>query len=172
VKADLKWALIIAASLIAVTVTALVGICFVGVRLNQAHQHAIIRVVNENGKAILRCRVKRPLLADVLGDDTNRDYVSTPQFAKELRKIDITGCPTDFQNAWVEYVQAWERQAESPLGGVVAVTELGVAAKVGADVAANDAIRKLNLRDKDEAWRNCELVALKYGVTFRTESHK
>ena len=89
-----------------------------------------------------------------------------------LGKIDTEACPLPFREAWLDYVHAWERRIDHPLGKLGASAEylIGAVSTVhGAPGSqpVGDAVRKLDSFDTTEPWMRIETVYLQYGVTAR-----
>lgn len=105
------------------------------------------------------------------------------EYLKQLKEISTDGCPEEFRQAWLQYVQAWERNAApndverrqdrltmaavkgklEVHGGVGTTTGGGLG--VEADLSnLKDMAKRLESRDTNESFRHVETVALGYGV--------
>jgi LysM repeat protein len=100
------------------------------------------------------------------------DYISA------LEKIDPSGCPKKFRDAWLNYVQSWVLKEDSNFQQEIKIDEAptkveghlnlsAVGGGIGSDVekpnlhSATEMIEKL---DSTETWQECKRVALDYGV--------
>jgi hypothetical protein len=89
--------------------------------------------------------------------------LASTEYLAALTAIHTSDCPKQFQLAWLEYVQTWEREVSYP---VLRRVE-DVAETVGAikDVSLlRDVDERAEKRDMFEAWRHCKRVALEFDV--------
>jgi len=103
------------------------------------------------------------------------DYVT------ELGKIDPSTCPKQFRDAWVGYLESWERKkdpiiqeqnrldtAPTKLGGHIGVSAGSTTGgQIGGELERPNldiAAERLSKLDNDEAWLNCKRVAMDFGV--------
>jgi len=85
------------------------------------------------------------------------------RYLQRLKAISTVDCPQDFQAAWFDYVEAWDRIVSHPLGREFAVLEEVGSAK-GGPALAQHGVSARDRMDNDERWREVCRVALKHGV--------
>lgn len=168
------------------TVVILVSVLVVGLGVGlviwherNAERAAIQQVLNERLKAhetfIEHLKAARGLFANQLRVKAITDYIT------ELGKIDPSTCPKQFRDAWVSYVESWERkkdpiiQEQNQLDKTPTKQEnhiglsegLTTGGQIGSDIERpnlHDAAERLEKTDSDEAWLNCKRVAMDFGV--------
>jgi hypothetical protein len=111
------------------------------------------------------------------------------EYLSALKRISTDGCPESFREAWLEYVQAWERMVApgdiekrqdiltmaAVKGKVEGNGDLGIGLGGGLKLAGGvsveadlsnlkDMAKRLESRDTNEAFRHVEVVSLSYGV--------
>ena len=155
-----------------------------------------------------RCHAQREAIISALRqrEECRRKFLAPPQgrtiveaqrragllkadYLAALKHISTDGCPESFRQAWLEYVQAWERLAApsdvekrediltvsavkgkvAAHGNVGAGLASGLNASGGGSVEADlsnlkDMAKRLESRDTNEAFRNVEVVSLDCGV--------
>ncbi len=127
----------------------------------QAAHNAIFSVLEQkasaeaNATVILNPQSKKPIKT-----------FAWARYIPAIGKIDYSKCPKDFQLAWLEYLQSWEAyqltiRSEHPL---LSLAEL---AKFDASGAKHDSEKVQDaLLVKQQAWFNCQRVAVRYGFFF------
>jgi hypothetical protein len=121
---------------------------------------AIVSVINQNGQAVGDCtvfvRFRRKL---------ERRF-KTPKFVNELRNIDTSACPKRFQLAWLDYVQAWEREGEITPDRNLVDFLFGVGGVyTKSSRMAGMAAEPFEVRDAlTQSWQKVERIALEYDV--------
>jgi hypothetical protein len=91
------------------------------------------------------------------------------KYVGELHKIDTSACPKKFQLVWLNYVHAWELQAQQTPGTRLAEAYLGA---VGV-ITHSTSFEKIGTRGIETAdattlaWQNVETVALEYDVRMK-----
>jgi hypothetical protein len=155
---------------------------------NKAARGAIQQVINERVKARevalemfneRSVRVPKPIAI--------RRREAIAKYIAELGKIDPSACPQKFRDAWINYVQAWERQNDSFLQQEIRLNKaptkqerqislnvvapsgvpIGGGGRIGSDVEQPNlhaAAEQLASEDSNEAWLTCKRVAMDYGV--------
>ena len=121
---------------------------------------SIVNVLNRNARAARAC-----VQTSTLGTRNKRKF-NTREYVNELHRIDASRCPKKFQLAWLDYVQAWEREGEQTPGVVLGELYLGM---VGVATKSSSlekmAVRPIEARDAlERAWDALERVALEYDV--------
>ena len=97
------------------------------------------------------------------------------RYAQEVKRIDVSRCPSDFQNAWFDYVVALERAHINDdkidftkWGKYVAAAVVAEAHPLAAfGILTNPAAasRQKHLEEcLDDAWYGLERIAMNYGV--------
>ena len=145
-----------------IAVVVVVGVAMIGgywaIRLYESN--TVMAVLGQNIQAAKSCLEVRPL-----GGRTRKIF-NTRQYVNELHKIDPSHTPKKFQLAWLDYVQAWEREAEQTNGTMLGEAYIGMLGVVSrssrlASVAAKP-IETANALER--AQQNLERVALEYDV--------
>jgi hypothetical protein len=77
-------------------------------------------------------------------------------YSQALRKISVSSCPTKFQLAWSDLLYQQQREADL-MHGIVELSQ----------VVVNRDLSPLDAHAVSDAWHQCEMVALEFGV--RTE---
>ena len=85
-------------------------------------------------------------------------------YTQGLRKINMTGCPLDFQMAYLEHIQAWESLMRSCASGdlLVPLLELLVLKQMP-DIPDSTEERPIQ-NEIAQTWDRIERIALSYGV--------
>ena len=85
-------------------------------------------------------------------------------YVNALHKIDASACPKKFQLAWLDYVQAWERN-KAPINDFASKAEFAVGLAFHSTAAVSDSVERIKRGDTDEAFRQIVRVAAQYDVT-------
>lgn len=102
---------------------------------------------------------------------------SLPRFVKYCANLHTERCPTDFRQAWIDYVSALERRMSQPSGlvplveivGGIATAHVGgikIAASGAAEMMSEGQKMKESRTDVTVALNQCVKIALGYGVEF------
>ena len=135
----------------------------IGLMLFREHQIAQGRITITD---VFYERLK--LRSEYLEGGPNRKPVQygVKKYADGLRLIDTSSCPKKFRQAWLIYLQAWDRNMNQNLGDLV--YEAG--SVLQAVVPSHDAHYFLENSQKSsvrEAWFYCERVAMEYGASAK-----
>ena len=88
---------------------------------------------------------------------------SASAYVAALRAIDVSGCPARFNNAWADYLRAWQtRAAANPALILSADPEFGAGAV--ANHVPPTPVGEHRDPDTMELWQRCVAVALLYGA--------
>ena len=125
-----------------------------------AEAFSIVNVLNQNAKAVGDSMQIRGL-----GRRSVTNF-NTGQYVIKLHKIDTSPCPKKFQLAWLDYVHAWEQEAQQTPGrmlGEAYFTMLGVATRSSS--LGNVGAKPIEAANELERTRQqLERVALEYNV--------
>ncbi|HEY5043040.1 MAG TPA: hypothetical protein VIK53_13670 [Verrucomicrobiae bacterium] len=153
-------------------VLGLVGLAFVlfliGGYVSYSHKVAesqsVVNVINQGANAARHSTQIRYL---VTGKSLTNFLAS--QYIGELQKIDTSACPKKFQLAWLNYVQAWEAQAQQTPGRRFAEAYLeAVGVMTHSSSLEKVGTRGIEVADATtRAWQNVEMVALEYDVRMK-----
>lgn len=120
---------------------------------------SITSVLNQRNDAFrnAKLRVRRN------GEITEARFVNSRQYLNELYKIDTSHCPKKFQLAWLDYVQAGERDGRAKER---VITDFAVAAVTYQIFSLRDAVSttEKSIDERELAEQNLERVALEYDV--------
>jgi len=95
-------------------------------------------------------------------------------YARSLMKIDASQCPKDFQIAWLDYVQKWQRQANDPgavgiITALISIEYLNVKGAVWGLEKASEDTKKAQLATSD-AWLTVEKQAIIFNCRIPTNA--
>ena len=164
------------------------GVLFIVVAVVGIERHlqrsAIISALQSRQKSRSEC-----IVVAQTGFAPRTPLIRKADFLAALKRINTEGCPEPFRQAWLEYVQAWERfvapseieKQEDILtlvavkgklegngnigGGFASGLNAGAGGSVEADLSnLKDMAKRLEPRDPNEAFRRVEVVSLSYGV--------
>ena len=116
-------------------------------------QKAIAQVVQARAEAYQKASVSKKI--------RGREVFDASVYLKALHEIDTKECPKKFRLAWLDYVQAWDRQMEILpflFEGVLAI-------KGDLKPLAEGQIA----RNTTEKWRAVQRMALEYGIDVPPE---
>jgi hypothetical protein len=98
------------------------------------------------------------------------------EYVAALKTADTAACPSKFRLAWLDYVQTCERANEYSIvdcvwdGAESAGSAMAVPTSPGEAVSGiRDRYGRARRRDTNEAWRQCQRVALEYDVVVRPD---
>jgi hypothetical protein len=83
-------------------------------------------------------------------------------YLKLIQKIDVSGCPEKFQHAWSDYCGAWEQKLKQEKAKEDTMDVISMWKGEIADVPM--VCQRVEAYDTDPAWRQCEKIAMNYGV--------
>jgi hypothetical protein len=84
------------------------------------------------------------------------------QYITALKKLDASGCPENFRQAWSDYIAAWQRKQDQEHATDETLDAISMWKGDFNDLAAT--VRCIEAYDTEKAWQNCERVALECGV--------
>ena len=139
------------------------------------------RIQKENMKILYKNSINSVLISDnnlalISGGDKNRQ-------ALEMRKIDISNCPSDFATAYIDHIHAWEdagkvQQAQDELkkyadlaavAGIIATLSESEATPFSNYLEAERELNRLSIIASDEienTWKKIEHIAVSYGASL------
>ena len=136
------------------------GVCILIVSIyigNRAKKVAAIRnALTADTKLVQQLFVNRSM--------ANSDEKTLRAYTQGLRIIDMSGCPRDFQLAYLDHIQAWESLARSRasvdvLGPLIELFVL----KTIPNIPDNSGEQQIN-DEIEKTWDEVERIALSYGV--------
>ena len=136
------------------------GVCILIVSIyigNRAKKVAAIRnALTADTKLVQQLFVNRSM--------ANSDEKTLRAYTQGLRIIDMSGCPRDFQLAYLDHIQAWESLARSRasvdvLGPLIELFVL----KTIPNIPDNSGEQQIN-DEIAKTWDEVERIALSYGV--------
>ncbi len=147
-------------SLAVLLLVAAIGLkAYADIRHNQ--QMAILSVFNQANAACTQTRTY-PNGRKIIVHAGDRMF-SVRAYTTVIDRIATVQCPNQFSVAWLQYVQALERNQE-PFSGLGAVGEYAVSVVKPSGAVTQDALARLDRINAPEAWRHVVMVALQYGV--------
>lgn len=154
--------------LVGIGITVAVGIAL-GVlvhRVNASEQRAAIaNVLSEQEQAATKFQ-----------DELQRNRLQAQRdwkdFAQSVQAINASSCPKDFRLAWFDYVSAVTDVSEMSFTRfTVDLSELVAAVKTTDGKLGENAMRDLNSHNRAaECLRQCQRIAISYGVSFHPAS--
>jgi hypothetical protein len=148
-------------------------------RLSAVDRETVTNTIAPDSDDVFRATQHVEVINDVTEIKTTT-FWSNQKYFNSLESIDVTKCPKDFRDAWLDYVAAWERNINYNLH--TAAEDAAAAGQV--DVSANASIgsttgvggsfngqqggkeleNRLLQRDNNEKWLVCKQIATDYGV--------
>ncbi|HUB66618.1 MAG TPA: hypothetical protein VL981_03945 [Candidatus Methylacidiphilales bacterium] len=118
---------------------------------------AIAKVLNQKEQAGVNC-----VHVIIDGGSILSVQMHGLDYLKLIKKIDVSGCPEKFRNAWAAYCAAWEQKEKQESAKEDTLDIISMQKGEIADVPM--VCQRVEAYDTDPAWQKCEKIAMDHGV--------